>query len=211
MPAIAASSLSIESLETQFGLRETDDRQFFWEWQTDLPDLDEWEQQALDRLKKSFLNALKYPSLTENSVRMVMVHPLLFVGNFYQSPLETKPEPSISIRLEDEENTVIEGRIDVLVLKSQLWLMVIEAKRAEISIEAGIAQLLTYMLANPNRDRPTFGMLTNGSSFLFAKVSQLPIPQSALSDVFVLRRRQNELYDVLKILKRLVQLVQNSN
>jgi hypothetical protein len=101
----------------------------------------------------------------------------------------------------------IEGRIDALVLKEQFWLIVIESKRAGISLEQGIAQLLAYMLGTPNSEKPIFGMLTNGSHFLFAKLVNGVKPQYALSDEFVLRKRENELYRVLSVLKRLAQLI----
>ena len=48
--------------------------------------------------------------------------------------------------------------------------MVIESKRAAISLEEGIAQLLSYMLGSPNGSQPTFGLITNGGSFLFANL-----------------------------------------
>ena len=83
----------------------------------------------------------------------------------------------------------------------------IESKRAGISLEEGIAQLLAYMLGTPNPEKPIFGMLTNGSHFLFAKLVKGETPQYALSDEFVLRRRENELYRVLSVLKRLAQLI----
>jgi hypothetical protein len=59
------------------------------------------------------------------------------------------------------------------------------------------------MLGSPNPDKPTFGMVTNGGCFLFAKLVKAEIPQYALSDMFVLRRQENELYQVLRSLKRL--------
>ena len=139
---------------------------------------------------------------------MAVLHPLLFIAGLYISPLQVKPEKSLRIALEDEDETIVEGRIDVLFLKNQLWLMVIESKRAGIALEQASAQLLTYMLGSPNPDRPTFGMVTNGGCFLFAKLVKAEIPQYALSDMFVLRRQENELYQVLKILKSLASSVQ---
>ncbi len=59
------------------------------------------------------------------------------------------------------------------------------------------------MLGTPNPEKPIFGMLTNSSHFLFAKLVKGEMPQYALSDEFVLRRRENELSRVLSVLKRL--------
>jgi hypothetical protein len=133
------------------------------------------------------------------------LHPLLFIAGLYLAPFQSKPEKTMTLALEDEDGTCVEGRADVLVLRDQLWLMTIESKRAGISVEEAIAQLLSYMFSSPNS--PTFGMITNGGSFLFAKLTKSPSPQYALSDLFVLRKQQNELYSVLRILKHLATAV----
>lgn len=117
------------------------DRQFFWEWQQDLPELDNWEKQSFDRLKAGYLNLLKEPPLLENAVRMAVLDPLIFTAGLYLAPFYVKAEQSVTIALEDEINTLIEGRIDVLVLS-----------------------------------KPTFGMITNGGCFLFAKLLKTEPP-----------------------------------
>lgn len=62
------------------------------------------------------------------------------------------------------------------------------------------------MLANPNINRPTFALGTNGSNFIFLKMSKQGTPQYATSYEFTLRRGY-DLYILLKILKRLAQLL----
>ncbi|MEB3281279.1 MAG: hypothetical protein VKK42_20385 [Lyngbya sp.] len=57
------------------------------------------------------------------------------------------------------------------------------------------------MLANPNVNRPVFGMVTNGGNFIFVKLHIQEFPQYELSNVFSLLPRRNQLYDVLQILK----------
>jgi hypothetical protein len=84
----------------------------------------------------------------------------------------------------------------------------IEAKRAEFDVDVGRAQLLTYMLANPNAKQPTFGLITNGRCFLFLKLVREPNPKYALSRLFSLFNPGYELYTVLAILKKLVYLAQ---
>ncbi|MEH1822295.1 MAG: hypothetical protein V7L31_25000 [Nostoc sp.] len=44
-----------------------------------------------------------------------------------------------------DEDVIIKGRIDTLVLKEQLWVMIIESKRASFSVEQGLAQILAYL------------------------------------------------------------------
>jgi Type I restriction enzyme R protein N terminus (HSDR_N) len=102
----------------------------------------------------------------------------------------------------------IRGRIDILVLKNRLWLTVIESKRSDFSVTRAIPQTLSYLLANPIDDRPTFGLITNGNEFLFLKATQQPIAQYANSRLFSLINPSNDLYDVLAVLKRLSQELQ---
>jgi hypothetical protein len=70
-----------------------------------------------------------------------------------------------------------------------------------------IPQALTYMLANPDQEKPVFGLVTNGSHFLFLKLAQENIVQYAMSDEFTLLKRENELYKVLSILKKLSEIL----
>ncbi|MEP0789960.1 MULTISPECIES: hypothetical protein [Cyanophyceae] len=58
------------------------------------------------------------------------------------------------------------------------------------------------MMASPNSDRPTFGMVTNGETFMFIKLVKQGKPQYALSDDFSLYRCRNQLYDVVRVLRR---------
>ncbi|MGB0561486.1 MAG: restriction endonuclease subunit R [Spirulinaceae cyanobacterium] len=200
---IPASAVGLNTFENKLGLREQDDPEFFREWQTDLPEIGNWEKQSCDRVRAGYFNLLKHPPVLENAVRLTVLHPLLFVANFYVAPLHVKPEKTVSLNLQDEDGTTVEGRIDALVLQDQLWLLVIEAKQAGIAIEAGIAQLLSHLLASPISEQPSYGMITNGGYFQFAKVVPGAAPQYALSDVFVLRRSSNELYRVVQIMKKL--------
>jgi predicted type IV restriction endonuclease len=139
-------------------------------------------------------------------VKMVVVEHLLDLANFYSHPFDVKDEKSVELVVEDEE-VIIRGRLDFLVLKNQLWLAIIESKKAGISLRPAIPQALAYMINNPQPERPIFALLTNGDHFLFIKLTQQDTPQYALSDEFSLMRRENELYTVLSILKKLSQII----
>ena len=84
--------------------------------------------------------------------------------------------------------------------------MVIESKQAKFSVEAGLAQILAYMLDHPNSNKRCFGMITNGGSCMFVKLLKGEVPQYALSDLFGITNQRNNLIDVLKILKCLIEL-----
>jgi predicted type IV restriction endonuclease len=133
-------------------------------------------------------------------VKMVVLSPLLDLAEFYRPPFYVETENSIEIALEDE-GEIVRGRIDVMVLKHQFWLLVIESKQAGFSLLTAMPQALAYMLANPHPERPAYGLVTNGSHFIFLKLTKEGSLQYAVSDEFSLLKRENELYKVLSIFK----------
>lgn len=199
---IQAQNVSLSYLEERFGLQLAENEEFFTEWFEALPEITVLEKQYLDRVKTNFLRLVKRPPILEDAVKMVVLSPLLDLAGFYSEPFFIATEESIEIALEDEEE-IIRGRIDVLVLQQQLWLLVIESKRASFSLLEAIPQGLAYMLANPNPEKPVFGLVINGEDFQFLKLTKQDTPKYALSDKFTLSRRGNELYQVLSILKKL--------
>ncbi len=208
---VRATDISLHDLKVKFSLQRTFDDQFFPEWQPDkLPEMMEVDKRFLDRAKEAYFNLIEYPPLLEDTVKMAVLAPLLNLAGFYLYPFHTKSEFSVKVSTVDEE-IVVEGKIDVLVLKEQFWVMVIESKRASFSIEAGLAQILAYMLANKNQDKACFGMITTGGSFVFIKLLKGEHPQYALSRVFELNNPGNDLYTVLGILKQLEQITLNES
>jgi len=202
---IAATAINLHDLESRFQLHLFDDDQSFREWQDDLPEITELEKEQLDRVKACYLNLVQY-SMLEEAVKMVVVSPLLNLAGFYLPPFYIATEETVEISDEDEE-VVVKGKIDVLVVKNQLWILVIESKRPSYSLEVAIPQALAYMMASPNTDRPTFGMVTNGRDFQFIKLVRQGIPKYALSNSFDIRDRGNELYGVLSVLKQLAEII----
>lgn len=110
------------------------------------------------------------------------------------------------ISLEDEAE-VIKCRIDILVIQAHFWLLVIESKRLKISISESIAQALTYMLGNPNPEKSSFGLVTNGTNFIFLKLTKQNQVEYILSDELSLLKRENDLYRVLQILRKISQVL----
>ena len=202
---IQAKDVNLRYLIDNFGLQLVLDDQIFREWQDDVPEIKDLDKQLLDKVKAGYFNLLNYPPLLEDDVRMAIVDPILFIGDFYLAPFYVKSEESIDIAVPDDD-VIIKGRIDTLVFKNKLWVMIIESKKASFSIEEGLAQILVYMLGSPHSDKPCFGMIATGSEFIFVKLVKENPPRYALSKGFLMRNPGNELYDVLRILKRLTQL-----
>ncbi len=199
---ISAQEVTLRTLKQTLNLQSAPDLKFFSEWREGLGGLSEAEECYLDRVKTNFLDLLEDPPALENSVKMVVLAPLLDLAGFYRRPFRIKTEASIEINLEDE-GTLIRGRIDVLVVSDFLWLVVIESKRSDFAVTRAIPQTLAYMLGNPEGNRPTFGLITNGTEFLFLKTSRTPTAQYATSRLFSLVNPTNELHEVLAILKHL--------
>ena len=196
----AARNVKLHDLKAKFGLQRVEAEPVFREWLDDLPELIDGERQALDRLKRNYLYLLEYPVM-ESIVKMVVLSPLLDLAGFYEPPFRVDGETDVRVSAKDE-GEVIQGSIDVLVIQGQLWVTVIEAKNSELSLTKAIPQALAYMLACPNSDRPLFGAVLNGSEFLFIKLVPGDLPKYGLSDVFSLLNRSNDLYPVLRVLKR---------
>jgi hypothetical protein len=84
---ISAEKVTLYELEQHFGLVQVEDADFFLEWQTDLRPLTEAEQQRLVRVRTAYEN-LARRSLLENTVKLVVVAPLLdLAGLFFSAVL----------------------------------------------------------------------------------------------------------------------------
>ncbi len=201
---LQAKDVTLRDLMDNFKLQLVRDEQFFLEWQEDLPSLTQFEKDSLDRVREGYFNLITDPPLIEKTIQLAVLSPLFFLAGFYLPPFQIKAEKSIEITAEDE-GTIIRGQIDILLIKEQFWVMAIESKRASFSIEAGLAQLLSYMLANPHPDRPGFGMIASGSDYIFVKLVRGETAKYSTSEQFAMRNR-NDLYEVFKILKRISQL-----
>jgi hypothetical protein len=195
---IAAENVTLEQLRTLFGLELVQTAGFFPEWQTDLPEISSEEKALLNQIKDGYVNLRNYPPLLESTI--TIISPLLFIGKFYLPPFHLKLEKSVEIETEDNQ-IIVRGRIDILLLNENVWLMVIESKRLTYSVEVGLDQILSYMLASP--PEKVYGMITTGESFIFLKLVKGNPPRYATSDIFHLRNRGNQLEQVLQILKKL--------
>ena len=206
--SIQAKTLTVREVKTKFNLQLAEDEQFFPEWIEDLPEITDEEKRYLDKIKAGYTNSAEYPRI-EDTVKMVVLAPLLFLADFYLTPFHIESEKSVELVTVDED-ILVRGSIDILLLMESFWVVAIEAKRTQYSLEAGLPQLLFYILSNPNRDRPTFGLLTNGSNFRFLKLIKKDTPQYALSYEFVIDRAQ-DFYEVFRISKRIAAVVTNYN
>ncbi|MFH7244589.1 MAG: restriction endonuclease subunit R [Spirulina sp.] len=203
MTVLPAKSLSLAEVEATFGLRQVEDPHFFPEWQSVMPNLAVADRQWLDQVKADFLALAKHP-LHEEIVKLVVLAPLLSLAGLCRPPFLPRAEEPIEVTIPDGDD-LARGRIDVLILHQTLWVTVVESKRQGLDVRVALPQALAYLFAQPQDSRPAFGLVTNGSHFIFIKLVRGEDPRYALSDEFTLRKQGNDLYAVLSILQRLGQ------
>lgn len=197
---IAADQLTLYDLEQRFDLQRSTAADGFPEWQTQLPDLSIAEQTRLERVQAVMAN-LERRGVLENTVKLAVVAPLLDLAGLLLPPFYVTTEAATEIESADGD-LLVRGRIDVLVLKDRLWVLVIESKRAEFSIKVAIPQALAYMLSAPPPHPPLYGLVTNGTDFVFLKSMATAPPCYARSKQFVLGQ-DDDLAQVLQVLKRI--------
>jgi hypothetical protein len=205
---INASEISLAELEERFSLQRSPDSNFFSETRETLPDLSEIERIALERVKQNFLDQLRSRLLIEETVKLVVIAPLLDLAGFYRAPYQIESEVPVQLAIPDDEEGLIQGRIDTLIVqraasqipRGSLWIVLVESKRTQISVHAGIPQALTYLLSRPDGDRPGYGLVSNGSEFLFLK---LVGTLYATSNLWSIVNEGNDLVRVLQVLRRL--------
>lgn len=204
--AITEAVKTLAEAERRFNLSRTEDEAFFLEWQMVLPNLSDPEKAALDELRQRYLYQRSEGQLLEGTVTLLMASPLLAIAGFYDPPFRVRAEESVVLVLDDGEE-MLQGRIDVLVLLNQLWVVVLESKKTALSVWAALPQTLAYLMANPQPEKPSFGIVTNGDEILFVKLEQREHRNYAISRVFAPFTSKQELYSALQILKQVGQTI----
>jgi hypothetical protein len=204
---ISKAMTSMDQVRSRFSIAYATDENFFPEWKHDLPALTELEQSQLSHIQRRFLEHRDRGSLPEGTVDKLMISPLLDLAGLYDSRFTIKTEASVDIELEDQDE-ILQGRIDTLILNDQIWVLVIEAKNSTFALSIALPQLLTYMLSHLNPGQALFGLVTNGEEFRFVKLEQDERKtEFDLSDIFsVLPPSRSQLPIVVQVLKSLARL-----
>ena len=193
--AVEETISSFQVLHERLGLRRATDASFFPEWQ--IPDADQvdlTDRAFLDHLQQRYHNYYNAGLLTEGTVLLSIVAPLLEHLGFHEPPFFVRSEVPVILEV-TERDEVYRGRMDVLVIRDRFWVLTVEAKRSKFAADVALPQCLAYMSAAPQQ--PSFGMVTNGSDFIFCKLADGVYD---FSEPFSLLARRNRLYEVAKIL-----------
>ena len=166
-----------------------------------MPELNDLEQASLDRVHRRFRYHREAGQVTEGMVNTIVVAPLLELIGFYDPPYRLRSEIAVEVQTQQEQR-VLRGQIDFLVVQEQFWQVAVESKESTFDVEVGIPQVLAYMMAAPVEQAVLFGMVTNGNSFVFVKLQRGEAPVYDFSDVYSMLVRENQLYSVARILRR---------
>jgi len=219
---ITRAVTNLSNVEAMLGLRPAADAEFFTEWLGPLPQLSDADKGDLDRLKSQYRYYQDAGAITESTVNLIMVAPLLELLNLNHVQIEAwsfphrknsssrrgqdllnppylvQGEKQVKIEIENGD-TLLTGLTDVLVLKDGFWLVLIESKRYGFSVMQARPQTLAYMAGSASK--PSFGLITTGEDFLFVKADAA---RYDFADKLTLTtRRDNQLYTVTQILKKL--------
>jgi len=130
---IRANGLALYEVKEKFNLHQTDDLEFFPEWQNELPELTDYERQCLDRSRADFLSLLDYP-LHEEVVKLTILAPLLSLAGLLRHPFYPQAEADIRLEVPNEDE-IVRGKVDVRILLNRLWAVVIESKNKHFSLD----------------------------------------------------------------------------
>jgi len=203
---ISKTITTLAVLKQKFNLSATDNDQFFNEWQQDLPDLTTQEKETLEQIKRRFERHRERSPLAEGVINQLLISPLLTLAGLYDEPFYVTTEASVELEIEEEEE-ILRGRIDTLIIAQQLWVLIIESK-STIAFPVALPQIMTYMMANPNPQIPVYGLIGNGDEFMFIKMLTQGVTQYDFSNIFsLLLPRRNQLEDILQILKQIAKIM----
>jgi len=201
---ITQAITNLKEAHAKLGVLPSPDTDFFTEWQAPLPTLTAAQKATLDRLKQRYLDYADSGAITEGTVNLILLAPLLETLGLMDAPYQVRGEKYVRFQIEDGAIT-LDGLIDALLINDRLWLIVIESKRYGFSVRQVIAQTLNYMVSAPTS--LVFALITTGEDSLFVKLDQ-STARYALSDKFTLTTAAgNELYQVAQILQQLAQRV----
>ena len=200
--AVTEAITTIAEAEGKFGLSRSESKDFFTEWYDQLPEIDPSDRANLEVLWRRYIYHRSGGHLLESTVMLLLVSPLLTIAGLYDPPFRIKAEDSIAINISDSEET-LQGRIDVLVLRDRLWIIVLESKKTMLSVWSALPQTLAYLMASPNGDRPTFAMLTNGDDIVFVKLEG---KQYAMSQILAPLVNRGDLEVAWQVLRKIAEI-----
>ncbi|ERN41932.1 hypothetical protein KR51_00014680 [Rubidibacter lacunae KORDI 51-2] len=186
------------------------DAKFFTEWCEGLPEIAESDRLALDRVRQRYLHHRESGPLSDGTVNVVVVSALLEMAGLLDPPFRLQPVTALDVSLENGKQAQA-GVLEILSVHDRLWIFELESLQAEVSVVAALQPLLSFVAGKLQPEQPTYCTLTNGDEFVFVKLVQREAkPYYDVSNAFLLLPSCNKLYDVLRVLRHLRDVVTTS-
>ena len=103
---------TFSQLQTQFNLQRSTDEPFFPEWLNIDTELTEREQQILDAIQQKYFYQLSDSQLGEETIKLIVLSPLLDLAGFFEPPFRFKTETTVQITVESDD-VIYRGRIAI--------------------------------------------------------------------------------------------------
>ena len=204
VPVAATKEVDLARLSEEFGLRRSDDPDFFPEWRDELAELSGAEEGAIAQIKADYLHFSQH-DLQKSVAKLVVLAPILKLVGLYRPPFHFVLDEKVALDVEDDGMSIT-GQINVLAFHPRLWLSLIEAKHTRYSLAIAIPQTLFSMMEKADDGEVLFGLVSNGQEFQFLKLFKTDVPTYALSYTLCLNR-EDDLQRVVQSLKTLSQIV----
>ncbi len=112
---ITKAITNLNEAHTKLGISPSPDATFFTEWKEPLPPLIDAETARLDHLKQRYLYYADSGAITEGTVHLILLSPLLETLGFIDPPYQVRGEKYVRFEIEDGD-TQLDGLIDALVI-----------------------------------------------------------------------------------------------
>ena len=111
---ISKDIATLDQVQEKLGLTLSEDRHFFDEWLVELSNLTESslteiEKIRLDQIRQNYLHQIAGGLLLEETVKMVVLSPLLELAGFYQAPYRFRAEVAVEIEALGETDEILRG------------------------------------------------------------------------------------------------------
>jgi hypothetical protein len=92
---------NLNEAQTKLGILPSQSQDFFREWQETLPTLTNLEKNRLDHLKQRYFYYADGGGITEGTVNLILLAPLLETIGFMDPPYQLRSEKYVRFEIED--------------------------------------------------------------------------------------------------------------
>jgi hypothetical protein len=103
---------TLNQIQNKLGIRLTEDSQFFREWLMAGDTVSDADRVRLDQVRRNFLYQSSDGVLLEETIKMIILSPLLELAGFYQAPYKFRAEVSVAVAAIGDRDEVLRGRTD---------------------------------------------------------------------------------------------------